>query len=117
MLTFVVFVVSSMLIVVQLASAQLTPRVIAMVFADRRIKWVLGVFTFGYTYTIAVAGRIEEVTPQLPVALAIVLNLACIALFFWFAQALGSSLRPIAMLAKVAAAGLAVIESVYPEIV
>ncbi|HME57875.1 MAG TPA: DUF2254 family protein, partial [Terracidiphilus sp.] len=40
MLTFVVFVVSSLLIVVQLASAQLTPRIIAMVFADRRLKWV-----------------------------------------------------------------------------
>ena len=56
MLTFVIFVVSSMLIVVQLASAQLTPRVIAVVFADRKIKWVLGTFTFAYTYTIAAAG-------------------------------------------------------------
>ncbi len=44
MLTFVVFVVSSLLIVVQLASAQLTPRIIALVFADRRLKWVLSVF-------------------------------------------------------------------------
>src|SRR5688500_12510689 len=46
MLTFVVFVVSSMLIVVQLASAQLTPRVIAMAFSNRKVKWVLGAFTF-----------------------------------------------------------------------
>src|SRR5258708_1429769 len=71
MLTFVVFVVTSMLIVVQLASAQLTPRFIAMVFANRRVKWVLSTFTFVYTYTIAASGRIEEATPQLPVALAI----------------------------------------------
>ena len=34
MLTLVVFVISSLLIVVQLASAQLTPRIITMVFAD-----------------------------------------------------------------------------------
>ncbi len=49
MLTFVVFVVSSLLIVVQLASAQLTPRITARVFADRRLKWVLSIFTFAYT--------------------------------------------------------------------
>jgi len=112
MLTFVVFVVSSMLIVVQLASAQLTPRVIAMAFADRKFKWVLAAFTFTYAYTIAAAGRVENVTPQLPVALAIMLNLACIALFFWFVQALGGSLRPIMVLSRVAGEGLAVIESV-----
>ena len=115
MLTFVVFVVSSMLIVVQLASAQLTPRVIAMAFSDRKFKWVLAAFTFTYAYTIAAAGRVEDVTPQLPVALAITLNLACIALFFWFVQALGGSLRPIMVLSRVAGEGLAVIESVYPN--
>ena len=98
MLTLVVFVVSSLLIVVQLASAQLTPRIIAMVFADRRLKWVLSIFTFAYTYTIAASGRIDDTTPQLPVAFAIVCNLVCIAIFFWFVQWLGGSLRPIAVL-------------------
>ena len=115
MLTFVVFVVSSMLIVVQLASAQLTPRVIAMAFTDRKFKWVLAAFTFAFAYTIAAAGRVESVTPQLPVALAITLDLACIALFFWFVQALGGSLRPITILSKVAGEGVGVIEGVYPN--
>src|SRR6187200_2701886 len=49
MLTFVVFVVSSLLIVVQLASAQLTPRIITRVFADAHLKLVLSIFTFAYT--------------------------------------------------------------------
>jgi uncharacterized membrane protein len=115
MLTLVVFVVSSLLIVVQLASAQLTPRIIALVFTDRRLKWVLSIFTFSYTYTIAVSGRIEDTTPQLPLALAIVGNLACIAIFFWFVQWLGGSLRPIAVLQRVAEEGRSVVESVYPE--
>lgn len=115
MLTFVVFVVSSMLIVVQLASAQLTPRVIAMAFASWNIRWVLSLFTFAYTFTIAAAGRIEIATPQLSVALAIVLNLACIAIFFWFVQDLGCSLRPISVLVAVAREGRGVIESVYPQ--
>ncbi len=115
MLTFVVFVVSSLLIVVQLASAQLTPRIIALVFADRRLKWVLSIFTFAYTYTIAASARIEDTTPQLPVAFAIFCNLACIAIFFWFVQWLGGSLRPISVLQSIANEGRVVVESVYPE--
>jgi uncharacterized membrane protein len=115
MLTFLVFVVSSLLIVVQLASAQLTPRIIAMVFSDWPLKWVLCTFTFSFTYTIAVSGRIEETVPQLSVAIVIVCNLACIVIFLWFVQWIGGSLRPIAVLHKVAEEGRAVIESVYPE--
>jgi uncharacterized membrane protein len=116
MLTLVVFVVSSLLIVVQLASAQLTPRIIAMVFASKGIKLVLSIFTFAYTYTITVAGRIDATAPQLPVAVAIVCNLLCIAIFFWFGQWLGGSLRPIAVLEGVAEEGRTVVESIYPEL-
>lgn len=115
MLTFVVFVVSSLLIVVQLASAQLTPRIISRVFAERRLKWVLSGFTFAYAYTIAVSGRLEAPTPQLPVAFAIFCNLVCLGIFFWFVQWLGGSLRPIAVLQSVAEEGRAVVESVYPQ--
>lgn len=115
MLTFVVFVVSSLLIVVQLASAQLTPRIIVRVFAARGLRWVLGIFTFSYTFTIAVSGRIEDATPQLSVAFAVLCNLACLAIFFWFAQVLGSSLRPISVLQGVSEEGRRVVEEVYPE--
>ena len=52
MLTFIVFVLSATLIVVQLASGQLTPRVIAMVFAMPWVKIALGMFTFTYAYTL-----------------------------------------------------------------
>lgn len=115
MLTLVVFVVSSLLIVVQLASAQLTPRIIATVFTRPELKWVLTIFTFAYTYTIAASGRIENTAPQLPVAFAIVCNLVCIAVFFWFAQWICLSLRPIAVLQHVADQGRTVVESVYPR--
>jgi len=48
----------------QLASAQLAPRIIATVFADRRLDWVPSIFTFAYTYTIAPSGRIDDTTPM-----------------------------------------------------
>src|SRR5262245_24633834 len=44
MFTFIVFVCSSLLLVVQLASAQLTPRVIATMFRDPVTKYSLAVF-------------------------------------------------------------------------
>jgi uncharacterized membrane protein len=115
MLTFIIFVVSSLLIVVQLASAQLTPRIIAREFADRRLNWAVTIFTFAYTYTIAAACRIEDTVPQLPVAIAIFCSLGSIAVFFWFVQWLGESLRPIAILQGVAEEGRGVVESVYVE--
>jgi len=115
MLTFVIFVVSSLLIVVQLASAQLTPRIIIRVFADRRLNWAVTIFTFAYTYTIAASGRIDHTVPQLSVAFAIFCSLGSIAVFFWFVQWLGESLRPIAILQSVAEDGRAVVESVYSE--
>ena len=53
MLTFIVFVLSVTLIVVQLASGQLTPRVIAPVLAKPGVKIALGTLTFTYAYTLA----------------------------------------------------------------
>jgi uncharacterized membrane protein len=115
MLTFVVFVVSSLLIVVQLASAQLTPRIIARVFADNHLKVALSLFTFAYTYTVVASGRIGDTVPQLHVALAIASSLGSIAVFFWFVEWLGSSLRPIAVLQSVADEGLTVVQGIYPD--
>ncbi len=115
MLTFIIFVLSSMLVVVQLASAQLTPRIIALVFAQRLSKVALGIFSFAYTYTLAALGRVEDTVPQLPVAVAVLSNLVCIAIFFIFVYHLGTGLRPIAVLLRVANEGRAVVESVYPQ--
>src|SRR5262245_10059229 len=48
--TFVVFVCSALLVAVQLASAQLTPRIIALVFNDRGTRLALTLFTFTFTF-------------------------------------------------------------------
>src|SRR5262245_5725070 len=72
MLTFIIFVVTAILLVVQLATAQLTPRIIALKFERRRTRNVLAFFTFTFTYTIGVNSRVTEVVPQLPVALAVI---------------------------------------------
>lgn len=115
MLTFIVFVLSATLIVVQLASAQLTPRVIALVLATHGVKVPLGVLTFTYTYTLAALGRIEERVPDLHVSVAVVLNLVSLVVFFRFVQHLSASLRPAAIMLFVSDHGRRVIENVYPQ--
>jgi uncharacterized membrane protein len=115
MLTFLVFAVSSLLLVVQLASAQLTPRIIAFAFSTRRIKVCVGVFVFSYTFALAALGRVEgQSVPQLLVFVAVLSNLISIGLFFWFVQFVGTSLRPVSILQSVWEAGQRIIDAVYP---
>ena len=82
MLTFIVFVLSALLIVVQLAIGQLTPRVIPVVFARPGVKAVLAMLTFTYVYTLSALARIENRVPDLHVSLAVILNLVCVGGFF-----------------------------------
>ena len=56
MLTFVVFAVSALLLAVQLASSQLTPRIITFIFSLRSVKVSVGVFVFAYTFTLGALG-------------------------------------------------------------
>jgi uncharacterized membrane protein len=114
MLTFIVFVLSATLIVVQLASGQLTPRVIAIVFAMPWVKITLGIFTFTYAYTLSALGRVDERVPDLHVSAAVLLNLMCIAVFFVFVHRLSTGLRPSTIMRLVADRGRGVIEQVYP---
>jgi uncharacterized membrane protein len=114
MLTFIVFVLSATLIVVQLASGQLTPRVIALVLAKPGVKVALGTLTFTYAYTLAALGRVEERVPDLHVSVAVFLNLLCIVVFFLFVQRLSAGLRPASLTLLVADHARQVIEQVYP---
>jgi uncharacterized membrane protein len=115
MLTFIVFVLSATLIVVQLASGQLTPRIIGLVFAQSWMKATLAIFTFSYAYTLSALGRVEGRVPDLHVSVAVLLNLACILVFFYFVQRLSSGVRPSTMMRLVADHGRRVIEQVYPD--
>jgi uncharacterized membrane protein len=114
MLTFIVFVLSATLIVVQLASGQSTPRVVALVLASPGMKFALGTLTFTFTFTLAAISRIEERVPDLHVGVAVILNLICIIVFLEFVQRLSTSLRPAALIQLVADHAQQVFDDVYP---
>src|SRR4051794_8155898 len=54
MFTFIVFVSSALLVAVQLASAQLTPRIIGLVFRSPVTRASLTLFVFTFTLSLAV---------------------------------------------------------------
>src|SRR4051812_49256924 len=114
MFTFVVFVSSSLLIALQLASASLTPRIIGLVFRDRVMKWSMTLFVFTFTFTLAVVLRIRVNVPVVSVHLSAYACVTSLAVFLYLIAHIGRLLRPANALRLVANHARGVIESVYP---
>jgi uncharacterized membrane protein len=115
LLTSVVFVCSALLVAVQLVSAQLTPRIISLVFRDPVTKLSLTLFAFMLTFSLSSFLRVTSSVPLLTTHLAVYGALASMAVFFYLIDHLGKALRPSGALRAVAQAGCGVIESVYPK--
>lgn len=113
MFTFVVFVSSALLVAVQLASAQLTPRVIAFVFRDPVTRWSLALFVFTFTFCLATLVRIAVVVPLLTAYVAAYGSVVSLAVFLYLIDHVGHILRPSGALRSVARLGREVIEQVY----
>jgi len=114
MFALVVIGSSAVLLAVQLASAQLTPRVIALVYRNSIRKFCLTLFVFTFTFSVGVLVRIEGSVPLLTGYLAAYGFLANLALFLYFTDGIGKAIRPSSALREVALSGRAVIKSVYP---
>lgn len=115
MFTFIVFVCSSLLLVLQLASAQLTPRAIGTLFKDGVTKLTLAVFVFTFTFVLAALLRIDTTVPLLITQVAAYSCLASIGLFLYLIDHVGRLLRPSGVFESVAFRAHRVIERVYPR--
>ena len=115
LLTFIVFAFSTLTVAVQIASGQLTPRIISRVFEDPFTKVTVGAFVFSWLYALAVLGRIEDHALQLPVAFAIATSLASVLLFLGLVQRISQGLRPVVVMTAIANDTVKVIDELYPE--
>ena len=115
MLTFLVFLSSSLLLVVQLASAQFSPRIIGVVFRDPVTRRALTLFAFTFTFTLAVLVRIHTSVPAVTAQISAYLCLLSIGVFLVLIDHVGKLLRPSGVLRIVARLGHEVIQSVYPR--
>ncbi len=114
MFTLVVVSSSAVLVAVQLASAQLTPRIILLVYRSRLRKLCVSAFVFTFTFSVAALVRIESTVPLLTSYVAAYGFLLNLALFLYFIDSMGKTLRPSSALQAVGFAGREVVRSVYP---
>lgn len=114
MFTLVVVSSSAVLVAVQLASAQLTPRIILLVYRSRLRKLCVSAFVFTFTFSVGALVRIESTVPLLTSYVAAYGFLLNLALFLYFVDSMGKTLRPGSALQAVGFAGRDVVQSVYP---
>ena len=115
-LSFVVFTFGSLLVAIQVASGQLTPRVIATtLLRDNVVRYTVGLFVFTLLFANSVRNRIDGTGDQLLLLVAGMLGLFSMAAFLFLIDYAARLLRPISILSRVGENGLAVIKDVYPQ--
>jgi uncharacterized membrane protein len=115
-LSFIVFTFGSLLVAIQVASGQYTPRIIATtLLRDNVIRYTVALFVFTFLFCIRTQNHLEQTVPQLATFIAGVLGLACLAAFLFLIDYAARLLRPVSLVGRVGNEGLAVIRSVYPE--
>jgi uncharacterized membrane protein len=114
---FIVFTFGSLLIVIQVASGQLTPRLIATILLRNNvIRFMVGLFTFTMMFAVGTGARFDTEVPRFAVTIAWVLGIASIAAFFFLIDYTARSLRSVSIVQRIGEDGIKVIENVYPEL-
>ena len=115
-LSFIVFTFGSLLVAIQVASGQYTPRIIATtLLRDNVIRCTVGLFVFTLLFAIKAADRMETTVHQLVAFVVGLLGLICIVAFLFLIDYAARMLRPVSLVGRVGEYGLEVMESVYPE--
>ncbi|MCO4880564.1 DUF2254 domain-containing protein [Paraburkholderia caribensis] len=115
-LAFLVFTFGSLLVAIQVAGGQYTPRIIATtLLRDNIIRSISGLFVF----TLLFANRTgswmgENEVHQLQVFITALFGFASVVAFLFLIDYAAKFLRPVSLVARVGEQGIAVIESVYP---
>src|SRR5262245_31089994 len=115
-LSFLVFTFGSLLVAIQIAGGQLTPRIIATtLLRDNVVRYAVGLFVFSMMFAISALNRLETQVHHLVVLLTGCLAVMSMASFLYLIDYAARLLRPISILSRVAETGLSVIESLYPQ--
>ena len=116
-LSFMVFTFGSLLVAVQIAGGQLTPRIIATtLLRDNVVRYSVGLFVFSLVFAVMSLNRLEAKVLQLAVLITAMLGVACMAMFLFLIDYAARLLRPVTILSLVGNNGLSVIDSVYPDL-
>jgi uncharacterized membrane protein len=116
--SFIVFTFGSILIAIQVASGQLTPRIIATtLLRDNTIRATVGLFVFTLLFAAGTNARIDTEIPYFVVTVAFILGIASVTAFLFLIDYTARLLRPITIVSRIGEQGIRVIESVYPDVI
>jgi uncharacterized membrane protein len=115
-LSFLVFTFGSLLVAIQVASSQLTPRIISTtLLSDKTVKFSVALFIFTLMFALSAQNRLDKNVNELVAFVAASLGILCFATFFFLIDHASRLLRPISVLSQVGSEGINVIRSVYSE--
>ncbi len=113
-LSFLVFTFGSLLVAIQIAGGQLTPRIIATtLLRDNVVRYSVGLFVFSLIFSVMALNRLENTVHDLVTFITALLGIVSITVFLFLIDYAARLLRPGSILARVAQEGLAVIKTVY----
>ena len=115
-LSFIVFTFGSLLVAIQVAGGQLTPRIIATtLLRDNVVRYSVGLFVFTLIFAVSGLNRQGPSVDELSTLITGILGIACIADFLFLIDYAARLLRPVSVVTRIADQGVAMIRSVYPE--
>lgn len=117
-LSCLVFTFGSLLVAIQVAGGQYTPRIIATtLLRDNTIRYIVGLFVFTLLWahrTMTQLGSADQV-PQFQVFLATIFGVLSLVAFIVLIDYSAKLLRPVSLVGRIGAQGIAVIKKVYPD--
>jgi uncharacterized membrane protein len=122
MITVTALVFSITVVALQLASSQLSPRVLRAFMGDRGNQIVLGFFIGTFTYALLVLRTVRApledsggFVPSLSVTVAIILALVSVALLIFFVHHAANAMRASVVIDRAAASTRDLISNLFPE--
>jgi uncharacterized membrane protein len=119
MIAFTALVVSSVLLVVQFAAAQYSPRLVLWFRSDPIVKHAIGSFLATFLYSLVALREVrpdrDDTSPDVTVAIALVLLGAATILFLVLLERVMDGLRPRTLYGAVAREGLRAAAAIYPH--
>ncbi len=119
MITFTGLVFSITMLVLQLASNQLSPRIMRTFLRDRGTQYTLGLFIATFTYSLLVLRRVgddldtgEDVS-SVSVWIALVLVFASVLVFVYYIHHIAQAIRPVNVIRSITQETIATVEQVY----
>src|SRR4029453_15144349 len=101
-LSFLVFTFGSLLVAIQVAGVQLTPRIIATtLLRDNVVRYSVGLFVFTLFFAVSTLNRHGASVDELGASIAGILGIACIVAFLFLIDYAARLLRPVSVVARI----------------